>query len=256
MQQTDINNYFKKSLSDIDFSNDVITEVRNKIDWIPKEYLSSLDILTFAICNSTYILNHFEEIKPINEEDANLKLYAYVRHNPYLNLDIICKFDKCREEFQFMYYGLVKIGSYKYNPLQTYIWEYLTKRNMIGNNKQRFDALCNLVYLVDLSEKDSDENDSFFYIDGCKIPDRLHIIAQQAYTHHKVLDIILQISGIAVYNQEHSEMILDNTYDQALIQLPGYLRLSQFEYLEQAYDIQINQQNHSIVMNKKIALEQ
>lgn len=251
MQQIDLNNYFKKSLSDIDFSNDIIAEVRNKIDWIPKEYLSSIDVLTFAICNSTYILNHFEEIKPVDEEDAKLKLYAYVRHNAYLNLDIICKFDKCREEFQFMYYGLVKIGSYKYNPLQTYIWEYLTKRNMIGNNKQRFDALCNLVYLVDLSEKDSDENDSFFYIDGCKISDRLHIIAQQAHTHHKVLDIISRITC-----NYPAEIILDKTYDQALIQLPGYLKLSQFEYLEQIYDIQINQQNRSIIMNKKIAPEQ
>lgn len=247
MQYSDINAYYSEYFSNVDFGKNIFDEIKRKVNWIPKEYRKSIDILTFAICNSNYILNHFDEIKPTNREDAELKLYAYVRHNLNLNNELIDIFDRYRDVFHFRYYGLVKIGNGRYNPLQTYLWERLTNEDQVGNNDEIRYSLRHLIYLVDPTEKDCKENDSFYYIRNCKQPVKFGEYAQIAFNHQKVLDIIYKIhDNIQTQRELNNSLNFDDIYYPALILLPEYLKLPQYKYLTEMFNIQIDPDQLSI----------
>lgn len=69
--------YNQKHLNSFESENidnpDTLRHIKNSAFWIPEEFKSSADILKFYICNSDYLNEHFDSIKPKNKEDANNK---------------------------------------------------------------------------------------------------------------------------------------------------------------------------------------
>lgn len=248
MQAIEINEFFRKSLSGINHNGDILDQVKrlkrakgNKI-WLTNEVLKSIDVLSFAIFTDKCILANWDKIKPRNVADAHLKLYAYVRYNAHIKLAIIDNFDRCRAELGFQYYDLVEISGCKYNPSQTFIYEQITMmddeqwRDKTGDDKEAIEALKRLICMVDLSQIDSSNNNTFYYVYRCKksneLLNRMPNVIQRIQHGCQRLN---QMSGLV-----NTSVSFDNSYLFELIILPEYLKLLDLANITENFDIQVD----------------
>lgn len=248
IQAIEINEYFRKTLSRINPNGDILDQVKrlkrakgNKI-WLTDEVLKSIDVLSFAIFTNKCILANWDKIKPRNVADAHLKLYAYVRYNAHIKLEIIDNFDKCRTEFHFQYYSLVEISGWKSNPSQTFIYEQITMRgdeqwnDKTGEDKEAIEALKRLICMVDHSKKDSSNNNTFYYVCNCKKSNEL--LSRMPDIIRKIREgcqRLNRMSGLV-----NTSVSFDNSYLFELIILPEYLESLTIADITENFDIRVD----------------
>lgn len=250
--------WFKKA--GVNFNKDILNEIETKLPWIPKEYRKSIDILLFAICNHDYIIQNYDKIRPTSQADAELKFYAYVRHNPDIRKKIIDRFDACRAEFGFQYYGLVTIDKGRYNPLQTYIYEQITLKdtewpNKVDvNNPETIESLKMLIRFVDITEIDSSKNDSLFYLYNCKISEEL---LRKISDENHIRDIIDKIRKDYPRLDQYRGLVstsvsfANNDYYFDLIALPEYLRSSEYSDITERFNVRVSPKEKIVGIYRK-----
>lgn len=139
----------------------ILQHNKNFAFWIPEEFKSSADILKFYICNSDYLNEHFDSIKPKNKKDANMCLFAYAHNNEHLDFNLLMKFNILKQDLSFKYYSNINFANGLYNPLQTYVWEHCRYTRMSNDD---YEAFYLLMTMVDLDERDSNNKNSLSYI--------------------------------------------------------------------------------------------
>lgn len=259
MEEIELNEYFRKSLSGINPKGDILEQVKrlkkskgNKI-WLTNEVLVSIDVLAFAIFTYKCILANWDKIKPRTIAEAHLKLYAYVRYNAHIKIAIIDNFDRCRAELGFQYYNLVEISGCKYNSSQTFIYEQITMRDdeqwidKTGDDKEAIMALKKLISIVDQSEIDSSNNNTFYYVCNCKKSNELL---------NRMPDVIRRIQEGCQKLNKYQNLINtsitfdDNSYRYELTILLEYLRLFDHGNLTQNFNIRVDPDKLIIAINR------
>lgn len=250
-----LNVYFSKSLKDIDFNGDLLEEVKNakkskgnKI-WLIDMFLASEQVLKFAICSDEYIIANWDEIKPRNIKDAHMKLYAYVRYNAYMNATIIELFRQCKYLFNFRYYTNIPICKDFYNPAHTYIYEHIVRKKIPGFTQKSLEAVYKLMELVNLEERDSQNNSSLDYIRMSCVANQLLPEALKIHCHNLASDLIDGIQ-YEINTKDSSTMNLDNEYLESLRELPKYAKFREFLT---THDIEIHaeQNDCKIIITRK-----